>query len=1161
MTNESPRPKVNPGFSSFSLIRSTLRYRFGVTAAIILGVATATSVITGALLVGDSMRGSLRGLTLERLGKIQSVLAPGTFFPIQSVRWTEGLSGDAGEPLRISSVILFPGGSVERKIEVQGEAINRTRRIGGVQILGIDDSFWDFDVTGIQPGVSLNGDQVILNQSAADELGVEVNDEVTLRLPVEAAVPADSPLGRSDIQGEGLPRMKVVAIVPDRGLGRFSLAASQAAPKTVFVSRSLVAEVLDRDGQANAMLFDREVSADAIELTMQSLGWNLQRIKRDGVIDYLSLTSDSLLLPEEAVGEIVAEFPGKEVTPVMTYLANAIVNAKGVGEEVPYSTLSAIDANETLDLDYTLELDDTGEGNVIPIVINDWTADRLKVAVGEKVEVFYYEPEVENGNEIERSFEAIVTQVVPITRPSKPYLGSREAVFDEPITPYNDPALTPDVPGVTDQDSISDWDLPFQLERKNAREDDIYWNEHRLTPKAFVPLAVGRQLFGSRFGQTTGLRIDPQLSLEEVEERILKAVEPVRDQLGWSPRSIRSQQLMASKGTTPFDGLFLALSFFVILAAMMLIALLLRLGMLQRINEFGTLLAVGFSPRRVMGIAMGETAVITFVGVILGVAGGFGYAVGVLWALKSWWVGAVTVPFLEFHATPLSIILGGLIGWFVCMATAAWTLRFLLKLDPAALLGGRRNPKSTSDLRFGITKGRRTTIAIGGLVLAAMAMAAWGAKGAGQQAAGGFVGAGMMLLMAALVGVHSRLKQRSSSKSSLLALSTANARRSPLRSTLTIGLVATAAFLILSITAFRMSPTDEGTGGFDLIAETGTPIARDLSDPIVQGELLGRDAELLKDASVVAFRMKSGDDASCNNLYQATRPTVLGVPSRAGGSLGQFGWASAASLADGTTWDLLDESASGNEADPVPVIIDQNTAMWSLQMTGGIGQVRSFDYGSGKNLHVKVVGLLAGSVLQGKLLIGEQNFENVFSGESGYRYFLIRSDQQSGEAISDALESRLVDVGIDVRSADRVLSGLLAVQNTYLRTFQSLGALGLLLGTIGLAVAQLRSVLERRSELAVMRALGFTRGRLAKLVMGENLFLLLMGMGCGIVTAVLAVLPYAWSTGASVPIAEPLWILIGILVFGMVAGMIAVWRVLTLPLLESLRAENAAIEI
>lgn len=446
-------------------------------------------------------------------------------------------------------------------------------------------------------------------------------------------------------------------------------------------------------------------------------------------------------------------------------------------------------------------------------------------------------------------------------------------------------------------------------------------------------------------------------------------------------------------------------------------------------------------------------------------------------------------------------------------------------------------------------------------MVAALIAAVAGAQGAGQQAAGGFVGAGMLLLMAVLIGVHSRLQRKRPMRQTLLSLSTANARRSPLRSTLTIGLVATAAFLILSITAFRMSPTEEGTGGFDLIAESGTPIARDLSDPIVQNELLGRDAELLTDATIVAFRMKSGDDASCNNLYQATRPTVLGVPDAAGSKLSEFGWASADSKADVSPWELLHTSASGTAEDPIPVVIDQNTAMWSLQMTGGIGQIKTFEYGSGRLLNVRVVGLLSGSVLQGKLLIGETNFERVFSSESGYRYFLMASGGVSSEKISDALESRLVDVGIDVKSAERVLAGLLAVQNTYLRTFQSLGALGLLLGTIGLAVAQLRSVLERRNELAVMRAVGFTRGRLANLVLGENLFLLLMGMGCGVITAVLAVLPYAWSSGSEVPIEEPLMILLGILVFGMAAGMIAVWRVLTLPLLDCLRAEHAAIEI
>ncbi len=111
------------------------------------------------------------------------------------------------------------------------------------------------------------------------------------------------------------------------------------------------------------------------------------------------------------------------------------------------------------------------------------------------------------------------------------------------------------------------------------------------------------------------------------------------------------QQLAASRGTTPFDALFLSLSFFVILAAVMLIAMLFRLGLIRRIRQFGTLIAVGWTPRQVTQLTLSEGMLIAAGGVALGVVGGIGYAKLVLWALRTWWVGAVTVPFLSYHWT------------------------------------------------------------------------------------------------------------------------------------------------------------------------------------------------------------------------------------------------------------------------------------------------------------------------------------------------------------------------------------------------------------------------------------------------------------------------------------------------------------------------------
>lgn len=1175
--------KMTP-FTMSRLIHASMRYSWRVSGSVALGVATATAVIVGALLVGDSMRGSLRGLTIERLGNTESAIFPGGFFEVN------GLTKANLNPI---SLMLFENGIVE----VRGED-DAIRRAGSVQIIGCDSDFWRLDVSGVPEPPPLDDDSVILNQSMASELGVQVGDLLTLRLPVEQAVPADSPLGKRDSESEGLPRMRIAEIVPDRGLGIFSVSPSQIAPRNIFVNRSTLGEVLEREGQANSLLLDEPAKLQDFNISLADLGLKLQRIQRrfeseSGastiVYDYFWLTSERLLLPAIAVDRIKDALSPADLTETTTYLANALerLNEKGeVVATVPYSTITAVDSSPELLLNYDLpeDLPETNPpGNLlgdqsglaatptsdfIPIVLNQWAADRLSAERGTLLRVAYYEPEVENGRETERFIGAVVTDVVPVTRPATPYRRRREATFDQSPTVYNDPDLTPSVPGVTDQDSISDWDLPFPLEREIGKEDDIYWNEYRLTPKAFLPLADGQRLFGSRFGQTTGMRISTAAAVDEAAlgQRLLEILRPSFPELGWSIIPIRKQQLAASSGTTPFDGLFLSLSFFVILAAVMLIAMLFRLGLTQRMSQFGTLLAVGWNPRRVAVLVLGEGLLVAAAGVVLGVAGGFLYAWIVLWALRSLWVGAVTVPFLAFHWTLKSLVIGSFAGWGVAALTLWQTARWLTRLDAQDLLSQRDTDKM-ADRNSGRGKLPLVAIALGAL---AFGVGVFGATAAGQIAAGAFVGGGMLLLVAALVFIYCSL--RSPSRIATMAprdsftyrqLVSRNASRHPLRSTMTIGLMATAAFLIMAISAFRLQPGTEGTGGFALIGQSSQILSRDLRQTQVRSEMLGPDAQVLSETTIAPLRLRLGQDASCNNLYKATRPTVLGVPDSfntlfdgSPSGLPGFQWAADGSLPVGQSpWDALKVQATGTQQDPIPVVIDQNTAMWSLQMMKGFGEIRAFEYEPDQPMYFRVVGLLANSMLQGKLLIGEENFENVFPEVSGYQYFLIAVDGSQSEKVANVLENRLGDIGMDVTDANRVLSTMLAVQNTYLRTFQSLGALGLLLGTIGLAVAQMRSVLERRQELAVMRAIGFSRRRLVSVVMGETAILLLLGIGCGAVCAVLAVLPHALINGLDPPVVEPLVLLLGITLFGLCAGLAAVRGVSTMPLLESLRSK------
>ncbi len=519
-----------------------------------------------------------------------------------------------------------------------------------------------------------------------------------------------------------------------------------------------------------------------------------------------------------------------------------------------------------------------------------------------------------------------------------------------------------------------------------------------------------------------------------------------------------------------------------ILAALMLIVLLFRLGLLQRAKEYGVLLAVGLPGSAVSRLALTEGMWIAIPGILLGVLGGLLYAASVLAALRTWWVGAVTVPFLEFHAEPRSMILGGIAGAAVSVLTLFLTAR-RLRLTPAReLLAGRvaeRQPdQAAASPQEKRRLGWRGLLPVV-LVLLAVVLAAVGLGGSGPAQAGAFVGGGMLLLVASLLVTHRRLSQPSAlvvggkdatpRRQTLARLAWTNVGRNPLRSTLSIGLMACASFLIISIGAFELSPTESGAGGFDLIGQTATPFYRELNDPQVRSEVLGQDVETLAHAEIVSLRLQPGQDASCNNLYQATQPQVLGVPPRFGQVTAEtpFEWASSVDPpTDAATtwspWDALEQPATGTADDPVPLVLDQNTALWSLQMRGGVGEVRTFEWREGEPIHFRVVGLLANSMLQGSLIIGERNFERHFPQVSGYRVFLIRSDQP--ETARTVLENRLGDLGMDVTDTHTVLARLMAVQNTYLKTFQSLGALGLLLGTVGLAIAQLAVPLNGKAN-------------------------------------------------------------------------------------------------
>ena len=191
--------------------------------------------------------------------------------------------------------------------------------------------------------------------------------------------------------------------------------------------------------------------------------------------------------------------------------------------------------------------------------------------------------------------------------------------------------------------------------------------------------------------------------------------------------------------------------------------------------------------------------------------------------------------------------------------------------------------------------------------------------------------------------------------------------------------------------------------------------------------------------------------------------------------------------------------------------------------------------------------------------MAEEQFTRLFPGQQGYRFFLIDAPEvrtaADAAALSGVLEKELTTFGFDAVTAAERLEAFHRVENTYLSTFQALGGLGLLLGTIGLAAVMFRNVLERRRELALLRAVGYDARRVSMMIMAEAVLLLAAGLLAGAGCAALAVSPAWFGRGGHLPGAGLLLLLFGVAAAGVLSSLIATRTALRGNVLAALRSE------
>lgn len=1082
---------------------------------VVLGVGVACAALTGALLVGDSVRSSLRALAIERLGRIEHALVGERFF---RAALADSLPGEN------AATILLSGSARHSKNKALAN---------GVQIHGIDADFaalfsasgaalWQ----GLQEKSARRFPALVVNASLQKQLGAQLGDDILLSLPRQSTVHREALFGRRDTDELVVVlRLTLTAVVPDAGVGRFGLRPHQHMPLNGFVDLHALQRALGEEERVNALFFAADIrSIDSLQMAFYNQlslpDLDLLLTNRDA---YLNLESTRFVLnaSQIAAATETAAKNGFARASFLTYLANEIA----VGEKsVPYSTVTALDNMSGLQLENGGELPALGAGD---IALNAWAARELNAAVGDSVLLRYYSigPREEL---ISREATFLLTAIVAM----------RGLAVDA--------ALTPAYPGLQDVENIAAWDAPIPIDAQKVRpQDEAYWDQYGAAPKAFVSAAAGQRLWQSRFGDLTALRFYPPHSTSATYAdfaRALRArVSPAA--AGYSLQPIRAQALEASAGATDFSGLFIGFSLFLIAAAILLVVLLYKFGLEERATEMGVLLALGFAQQSVRRRFLGEGMALAAVGALLGLGGALLYAHGLLVGLRTWWLAAIGTPFLFLHVSWSSMAIGYVATLLLVLLTIWRALQRFYRLPVRALLVAQVQGEHKETRRFA-----RPLVLASWLLALCLSMAAFAVEA--SAAIPLFFASGACALYGFLASFSLWLRGRQNkSPRSILAMSIGNASRNPSRSALCAALIACAAFVLVAVGANRRvaEDGDPGSGGFALVAAADIPLHQDLNSAEGRFEL-GVQADVGA-ARFFALRHLPGEDISCLNLYQPTRPHLLGV-SEEFIARGQFQFQQTVELSAAeraNPWLLLERDLG---PDVVPAIGDFNSVLWILHK--GLGDDIVVEDEMGQPVKLRLLGLLHSSLFQSELLVAAEKFQRHFPSRSGYGYFLVETD--TAQELAPQLERDLAAYGFDAVETRARLDSYRAVENTYMSTFQMLGGLGLLIGTLGLGLLLLRNALERSGELAALRACGFRRASLGQLLLFENGFLLLVGLSIGSISALVAVapqllgpLPLPWLSLASTQLA--------VLAIGLLSSALAVSVALRRPLLPALKAD------
>jgi len=1103
--------------SLLKLIKNSIFFYWQTSLGVVLTVALCTAILVGALLVGDSVSYSLKRRVDARLGKTKVAIAGQNFF---RKKLGEEISNELG--VHVAGVL-----------QLRGLITNSdgTKRVNQVGVLGVDKNF--FGIGNAENPFDQNpSGSIVLNTTLANRLGIKTGDQVVVRIAKPSLMPRDVPL-TSDIDLSIVHRAEVLAIIGDSGFGGFSLQANQALPLNVFVPREWLEQKIERRFYVNLLLLasdsDKSITAEETNKALrkycqlEDIGLEPDRLDKHNVVE---LRSRKIFIDDAVADAAMAN--RDDAFGILTYFVNEL----RIGERAtPYSFIAAIQNSADNENIVPVDMQDD------EIIINQWLADDLDAEKDDSIEVSYY----------------VMGPMRKLQERSRSFTVREVLSMEEKMLSAD---LTPSFPGLSDKDNCRDWQAGIPIDLKKIRDkDEKYWDVFKATPKAIVTLSAGQKLWQNRFGKLTAIRYPlSNNTAEQIKGSLLKDIDPAMG--GLYPQPVRQIGARAGQQATDFGQLFLGLSMFLIVSAIILLWLVFVFGVEKRISHAGILSSMGFSNKTIKRLFLTEGSVLLGLGTVLGAAVSILYTKGMIYGLRTVWPDAVAGAVIHFYAKPATIISGSAAGVIISFFAIWFSLRKHLRQPARKLLVGNLQGalfagKSGSRGKAGLLVGLIALFCAAGLIFGL-------GSSEGSVQAGVFLGSGALLLFSLMSFIRSLLVRISGRVDkpvrTMNDLMIGNIARRSGRSLAVIGSLAAGIFLVMAIGANRHDPTanwqrrDSGTGGFAIYAESSIGILNDLNEKKTRRSL-GLDDEGSGSFQAVQLRVRDGDDASCFNLNRAQTPRLLGVDPEQLHRRKAFKFVKKDPVLQAVEgWDLLKADMG---KDVIPAVGDYATITWSLGKS--IGDDIDYIDEKGRPLKVRLVGMISNSILQGSLLIAAEEFENRFESEDGYRMLLVDAAEEDTEKVMTMFSERLMDHGIELATARDRLARFSAVEHTYLSIFQLLGGLAIILGTAGLGLVVVFNVIDRRGELGMMRAMGFEKDILSGMIVKEHLGLVVSGLLCGTIAAAIAMLPAIRTPNADIPYLSVGLTVACIAINSLIWIWIAGWSCLKGGLLDALR--------